>query len=68
MANNRLYLRCTGCGKMIMVAKHFGGPWDMRNSDYVSEFLIEHSCYLMCGYNDEATENLFEFINENDDL
>ena len=26
MANNRLYIRCTGCGEKIMIAKSFFGP------------------------------------------
>lgn len=26
MANNRLYIRCTGCGEKIMIAKSFLGP------------------------------------------
>ena len=49
MANNRLYIRCTGCGEKIMIAKSFLGPWDMRNADKIAEFLVEHS-ESMCYY------------------
>ena len=60
MANNRLYIRCTGCGEKIMIAKSFLGPWDMRNADKIAEFLVEHS-ESMCYYEDQATVNeLFE--------
>jgi hypothetical protein len=32
MANDRLYLTCSGCGKGFMLAKHFGwDPWQTRN-------------------------------------
>lgn len=65
MANNRLYIRCTGCGEKIMIAKGFLGPWDMRNADKIEEFLVEHS-ESMCYYEDQATENQFEFINEHE--
>lgn len=68
MANNRLYIRCTGCGEKIMIAKSFFfflGPWDMRNADKIAEFLVEHS-ESMCYYEDQATVNQFEFINEDE--
>lgn len=38
MANNRLYIRCTGCGEKIMIAKSFLGQWDMRNAYAVEDF------------------------------
>ena len=32
MANDRLYLTCSGCGKGFMLAKHFGwDPWQTLN-------------------------------------
>lgn len=67
MANNRLYLRCTGCGEKIMVAKSFLGQWDMRNADSVEDFLVEHGCRRMCFYEEDATVNQFEFVNEIED-
>lgn len=27
MANNRMYLRCEGCGEAFGMAKHFGDAW-----------------------------------------
>lgn len=27
MANNRLYIRCKGCGESIMITKNFGEPY-----------------------------------------
>lgn len=65
MANNRLYIRCTGCGEKIMIAKSFFGPWDMWNADNIAEFLVEHS-ESMCYYEEQATVNQFEFINEDE--
>ena len=66
MANNRLYIRCTGCGEKIMIAKSFFlGPGDMRNADKIAEFLVEHS-ESMCYYEEQATVNQFEFINEDE--
>lgn len=65
MANNKLYIRCTGCGERIMIAKSFLGVWDMRNADKIEEFLVEHS-ESMCSYEDQATVNQFEFINEDE--
>lgn len=66
MANNRLYIRCTGCGEKIMIAKSFLGPWDMRNADKIAEFLVEHS-ESMCYYAEQATLSQFEFVNEIED-
>lgn len=65
MANNRLYIRCTGCGEKIMIAKSFLGPWDMRHADKIEEFLVEHS-ESMCYYDEKSTVNQFEFINEDE--
>ena len=65
MANNRLYIRCSGCGEKIMIAKKFLGTWDMRNADKIAEFLVEHS-ESMCYYEEQATVNQFEFINEDE--
>lgn len=48
-----------------MIAKSFLGPWDMRNADKIAEFLVEHS-ESMCYYEDQATVNQFEFINEDE--
>lgn len=46
MANNRLYLRCKQCGKVIVLGKHFGGSLtvsqDLENR--LQDFFIEH-CY-----------------------
>lgn len=66
MANNRLYIRCTGCGEKIMIAKSFLGPWDMRNADKIAEFLVEHS-ESMCYYAEQATLSQFESVNEIED-
>ena len=46
-------------------SKKFLGPWDMRNADKIAEFLVEHS-ESMCYYEDQATVNQFEFINEDE--
>lgn len=27
MANNRMYIRCTGCKEAMMLAKHMATPW-----------------------------------------
>lgn len=67
MANNRLYIRCTGCGEKIMIAKNFLGKWDMRNAYAVEDFLVEHGCNRMCLYEDSATLSQFEFVNEIED-
>lgn len=37
----------------------------MRNADKIAEFLVEHS-ESMCYYEDQATVNQFEFINEDE--
>ena len=46
MANNRLYLRCRQCGKMIFLSKHFLTPWKIAPDklEGINEFLSEH-CY-----------------------
>lgn len=44
MANDRLYIKCRGCGEMIMLAKHFAGAWSVRRSqDEIGEFLEAHA-------------------------
>lgn len=50
-----------------MVAKSFLGQWDMRNADSVEDFLVEHGCRRMCFYEEDATVNQFEFVNEIED-
>ena len=68
MANNSLYIRCTGCGEKIMIAKKFFGSVGYEewcNGDKIAEFLVKHS-ESMCYYEDQATVNLFEFINEDE--
>lgn len=62
MENDRLYIRCKGCGERIMVTKSFGRPLDMKNADKVIKFLIEHSYDRLCNYNVSDTESQFEFI------
>lgn len=49
MANDRMYIRCTVCGKSMMLAKHFGSPWytpewgdGITIGDMLDEFFIEH--------------------------
>lgn len=32
MANNRLGIYCTKCNEFFMIAKHFGGDYDVRKS------------------------------------
>ena len=48
MANNRMFLRCKGCGQVIMLGKTFGHEWHFSKSDEekgeaLAEFLKNHS-------------------------
>ena len=48
MANNRTFLRCKGCGKIIMLGKTFGHEWYFTKSneekgEELAEFLKNHS-------------------------
>ena len=43
MANNRLYLYCPRCNKALMIGKHFGGTYNIReNIENISNFMSEH--------------------------
>ena len=39
MANNRLYLRCKGCGSLFMLAKRAGDPYSIFDPDTFAERL-----------------------------
>lgn len=80
MANNRMYLRCKGCGKMMVLGEMFPGmgyyftKTEVRKGQELSDFLSEHS--VKCHEYDEngvATNHAyddhyepFDLIYEND--
>ena len=42
MANDRMYIKCTGCGKAVMLAKHFASPWGVHcyQEGYTMEYVL----------------------------
>ena len=48
MANNRMYLKCNGCGKAIFLGRHYGQPWTIdKNLDEIHSFFRRHwECML----------------------
>lgn len=49
MANNRLGIYCTKCNEFFMIAKHFGGDYDLRKSNnQINAFLDKHPWYRGC--------------------
>lgn len=62
MANARLYLKCTGCGKILYVGKHFGDPWHLTGVNKIPSFMIKHneSCFF------DGDDTTFKFEEEND--
>ena len=63
MANNRLYLRCRSCGKMIMIAKHFLTPWHINTDklDAINDFFDEH---FLCFTDNKVYPNSFDLVSE----
>lgn len=66
MANDRMYLRCKGCKKAMMLAKHFLTPWFAESyatgwqlDDLMNVFFKEH---YMCGT--DANECNFDIVFE----
>lgn len=45
MANNRLYIRCKGCGESIMITKNFGEPYCLDKDEVkkLNSFFSEHA-------------------------
>ena len=43
MANNRVYIRCTECGRILMIAKHLGDGyyWHHEPGEMYEERLID---------------------------
>ena len=78
MANNRMYLKCNGCGKCIFLGKHFGDPWVIskdsreihsffrRHYDH-AEDLCSHGNDFSLVYENEEDELDIEYINETPD-
>lgn len=67
MANDRLILKCKTCGEEMLIAKHFGDPWDMRNVEAVPEFMLNHN--LLCFYDNPAdSNNQFQIYAEMDNI
>ena len=70
MANNRMYLKCGGCGAEFMLGKFYPGDtgWYQPKSDDIfaigfGDFLHTHSdiCGIEC---DVSQEYLFELVYE----
>ena len=68
MANNRLYIRCSTCGKVCAIGKHFMGPWYLYDEleERLQQFFNDH---VYCDdYNkfgdSEAAFNEFELVSE----
>lgn len=55
MANNRLYLKCPGCGKRLCIGKTFGASFyvppygERRMEDVVDKFYEDH---WLCTFSD----------------
>ena len=67
MANNRMYLRCKGCGACLMLAKHWAGPWvswDTNLKRLDNYFEWHFGC---ASYSTEHGPEDFELIFEMDD-
>lgn len=77
MANNRMYLKCNGCGKAIFLGKHFGDPWYIsKDKDEIDSFFRRHYDHTedLCMHGNDFSlvyENTDEFeieyINETPD-
>jgi hypothetical protein len=66
MANDRMYIRCTGCDEWFFVGKFFGHSWDFRGTDTALDaYLQSHvGCDPACdGWRGPKT---FEFVYESD--
>lgn len=63
MANNRLYIRCKSCGKVVFIGKHFAdalkAPADIREK--LNEFFFDHN---YCGNAHYSLELCEEFPGE----
>ena len=63
MANNRLYIRCKSCGKVVYIGKHFAdalkAPADIH--DKLNEFFFDHN---YCGNMHYSLELCEEFPGE----
>ena len=68
MANDRLFLTCSGCGAGFMLAKHFGDAWSTRNpskgpslEERLDIFFDEH---WRCMAGEVADPHKFYLLNE----
>ncbi len=66
MANARMWLRCEGCKKAILLSRHYGEPWviDCPRED-VDDFLWRH--YPCCKF-DDMHEKDFSLAWDGDDF
>lgn len=53
MANDRMFLKCNGCNHAILIATHYGGPWNNYGA-WIPEGLGEamdsfFERHMMCG-------------------
>ena len=66
MANNRLYIRCRVCGGIMLLAKHFTGPWSVRHTpEVLDEFFEEHFlCANDAGGSFNGWYNTFDLVSE----
>lgn len=52
MANNRLYIRCKGCGDSTMITKNFGEPYCLDENEVkkLNSFFSDHAFCVDVGY------------------
>jgi len=66
MADNRMYMRCNGCGKLIYLAKRLGGEYGISMDyaelgKYFESFLQDHAFCSDQGFGD------FDIVYETDE-